>query len=444
MGSVAGRPVIARLGHLRDGAIFRGSSALSTSLLVVAAGGAVFWAIAARVTTSDNVGRVAALSSVVAFLVFLTALGLVPTVARYGSELDRSSRVVHNLALLAASVSGAAFAALFAVITWAMGLDQFLPVHSPVGVVVIALIAAGAAFTVIVEIRLLSQHRYGWIIGRAAAASILSVALVALAPVDDAPLRLFSIGSGLSAASGPAIWLLAERRQRDRFVLRPIPEDRHAMIRYLAVSWAGTVVGKVAGVALPLVVALSVSSDDNARFFVAWSIALVVFVLVQSVGTALLADGGRTSSLAGQTGHSVLIGTALAAVLVVGAEFGAPLLGRVYGDEYAAGGDVLRILVLAAFPLVFFATANAVAQVRHMSRMILALPLLLTVSVYVPIALAPGSMTITGAAVAWVVGTVVAGVASALLLLGVRDLPHVAVPRAAIAPPRHPSEAPAP
>lgn len=425
------RPVLERFVRMRQGAIFKGSSALSTSLLVVAAGGALFWAVAARVTSSDEVGRVAALSSVIAFLVFLTALGLVPMVARYGAGNERSERVVHNLALAFASATGALLAAVFALVTWAMGLDQFQPAQSTLGVVAMVAIAAGASFTVIVEIRLLSQGRYGWIIGRSTGTAILSVGLVLALPAGSAPLALFVIGSGVAAASGPVVWLLAERRAGDRFAVGPLPDNLAQILRYLAVSWAGTVVGKVAGVALPLVVALQVSADDNARFFVAWNIALVVFVLVQSVGTALLADGGRSSALAGQTRHSLFIGLVLATVLVVAAEVGAPLVGRVYGSDYAAAADVLRILVLAAFPLVVFATANAVAQVRHMSRAILALPLLLTAGVYLPIAFGAGSLTVTSAAVAWVAGAAVAGLASVAVLVGVRDRPFVAVPRVA-------------
>src|SRR5688572_29656151 len=92
--------VTSRRDSLLNGSILRGSFALSTSAVATAAGGAVFWVIAAQVTSTANVGRVAGLSSVVSLVLHVGAVGLIPAVARFGTAADRASRVVHNLALL--------------------------------------------------------------------------------------------------------------------------------------------------------------------------------------------------------------------------------------------------------------------------------------------------------------------------------------------------------
>jgi len=416
------------------GTIVRGSSALSVSLLVVAAGGALFWAIAARVATSDDVGRVAALSSAIAFLVYLTALGLVPMVARYGGGPERSEQVVHNRALLAAVTSSALGACVLSAASRAFDIETLRPLQTLPGAAAFCFVAAGASTTVLVEIRLLSQCRYGWIIGRAVFTATISVAAVAFGPVETHPLALFLAGSGMMAASGPIVWWLSSRHDPDRWAFGPAPEDSAAILRYLRVSWTGSLVGRGAPTLLPLIVALQVNSEDNARFFVAWNVALIMYLVVQNVGTTLLTDGGRTSALARQTQHSLILGFGLAGSMTLVAQVGAPLVERVYGAEYAVSVDILRILSLAAVPLAFYATANAVAQVRYMSGVILVLPLLLMAGVYLPVVLID-PFTIMDAPVAWVVGSALSGVAGYVFLFVVRGRSFVPMARRGSAPP---------
>lgn len=414
--------------------IFRGSSALSASLLIVAAGGALFWVIAARVTTSENVGQVAALSSAVAFLVYLTALGLVPMIARYGGGAERSERVIHNRALLAAVASSALGAFLVSAISRVADIETFQLVQTPPGAVAFVLVAAGASTTVLVEIRLLSQRRYRWIIGRSVLTATTSVVAVALGPVEAHPLALFIAGSGVVAASGPIVWWLSDRHDPHRWAFGPAPEDAAAILRYLSVSWTGSLVGRGAPTLLPLVVALQVSSEDNARFFVAWNIALIMFLVVQNVGTTLLTDGGRTLALERQTQISLILCFGLAASMTLVAQIGAPLVEIVYGADYGISVDVLRVLSLSAVPLAFYTVANAVAQIRHMSGVIIGLPLLLMAGVYLPVILMD-PFTILDAPVAWLVGSVLSGVAGYVLLLALRDRPFVPIARRRSAPP---------
>jgi O-antigen/teichoic acid export membrane protein len=414
--------------------IVRGSSALSASLLVVAAGGALFWAIAARVTASVNVGQVAALSSAVAFLVYVTAFGLVPMVARYGGGTDRSERVVHNRALLAALVSSAFGAVVLSAVSRAADIETFELVQTLPGAVAFVLVAAGASTTVLVEIRLLSQRRYRWIIGRSASTAIISVVAVTLGPVEAHPLALFLAGSGVMAVSGPMVWWLSDRHDRDRWAFGPAPDDAAMILRYLSVSWTGSLVGRGAPTLLPLVVALQVSSEDNARFFVAWNIALIMFLVVQNVGTTLLTDGGRTSALERQTQFSLVLCFGLAASMTLVAQIGAPLVEIVYGADYGVSVDVLRMLSLSAVPLAFYTVSNAVAQIRHMSGVILGLPLMLMAGVYLPVVLMD-PFTILDAPVAWLVGSVLSGVAGYVLLVALRDRPFVPIARLGSAPP---------
>lgn len=409
--------------RLRDSAILRGSSVLTASVLVIAAGGALFWAIAARVTTSDNVGRVAALASAIAFLTYLCALTLVPAVARFGVTPGHPARVVHNLTLAVSMLAAGALAIGVATVVTVAGIEQLEPLQSVPGALAFAAIAAGASGTILVEIRLLGQGRYGWIIARSAAVAVTSVLLVAVVCRGDDPLPYFLAGTGVVALSGPVVWLLAERHDPQRFAFGPFPPDARSIVGYLGLTVAGTLVARAAPTSLPLLVALAVSSDENAKFFLAWNIALLMYVITQNVATTLLADAGRTSPLAEQTRHALVLGLVLSSAMAAVTQLGATLVESVYGGDYEDSVAVIRVLSIAAIPMACFAVANAVANVRHLSRMILALPLILVTAVLLPVFVMWRRLTIMQASVAWLAGATLAGLAGLALLWWIRDRP---------------------
>lgn len=411
---------------LTTSSIFRGSFALMVSVLITAAGNAVFWAVAAHVARQDDVGVVAALSTAVIFVMCLTAMGLIPVVARYGSDGGRADRVVLNLSLIGsmtAAVIGAGLVCLVAVVT---GLDQLRPIAGPKGTVVFVLVAAGSACTLLIEIRLLSRARYVWLIGRAALVGVVGVALL-LFGLTGTPLQLFIASTGPTAVGGPLTWYFSERGQPDRLAVRPLPPAGATILRYARVSWVATVAGRAPWMGLPILVALLVTPSENAQFFLAWSIALVMFLVVQSVATALLAGGGRgTSSLQVQTRHALLLGGALAASIVIAIAVGAPLVRVVYGENYAQSVGALRILAISALPLAIYGVATATAYIRELSKVILALPLALASSVLLLAGALIPSWSIGGAATAWLIGTVIGAAAGAAVLLRLRGAPYPA------------------
>jgi O-antigen/teichoic acid export membrane protein len=407
-------------GSLRGGSILRGSSALTVSILIVAAGGAVFWAIAARIADTGVVGQVAAISSVSSFIVYLTGLGLIPVIARYGADDSHESRVVHNAAIMGTLTAAILSALVICAVAGAASIETLDPIRSITGATTFTLIAAGASVTVLVEIRLLCQRRYRWLVGRAAATATVSIGLVSLGPVRDDPLRIFIAGSGTAALSGLVVWLLAERHDRNRFRLSPPPDDVRPILHYAAVNWTANIIGKAAATALPLVMAMLTTSEECAQFFVAWSIAIIIFVVVGTVGTTLLAHGSRSTEFDVQIRHALVLGSVLVTGIVASTMVGAPLVKLVYGSSYADAVTLLRVFSIAAIPTMLYSIANAVAQVRRTSRVIVALPSLLMVSVYIPIAVMSNPLTIMDAGASWLIGTSIAGTAGVIYLLSAR------------------------
>jgi hypothetical protein len=333
--------------------------------------------------------------------------------------------VIFNRVLIISSTVAGTGALLIALISLAINSETFQPIESLLGVLTFCSIAAGSGFTVIIEARLLRQKRYKWIVGRSVLTSVLSVALVVLSQVESRPLVLFISASGITAISGPIIWLTSGLREVHRFAIRPLPSFRGEIIRYLSVSWSSSLIGKGAMAFMPLLVALKVGSIEYSRFFIAWNIAMVMFLLVQNVSVALLADGGRTSPLEKQTRHALELATAIAAVITVATLVCTPLIQPVFGDEYGGSVKVLRILSLVAVAMAIYSVANAVAQVRGIPAAMICLPLVMTAGIYLPLVLI-SNITIEKAALSLLFGVAIAGCVGGIFLFVLRAHPFAA------------------
>jgi O-antigen/teichoic acid export membrane protein len=176
--------------------------------------------------------------------------------------------------------------------------------------------------------------------------------------------------------------------------------------------------------ALPVVVLVIVPPKDNASFYVAWTIATVVFLIVQSIGQALLVEGNRSGALASQTRTALQFGVALAVVLAVVCAIGWKVLPLLYGSSYDPGARILPLLGVAAIPWAVYSVVLSATRVHHdQHRRNLWLSFLFAASVLGPAAVLVDKFGIDGGAEAWLIGNVVSAAAALLVLRSVIHSP---------------------
>jgi O-antigen/teichoic acid export membrane protein len=211
--------------------------------------------------------------------------------------------------------------------------------------------------------------------------------------------------------------VLADLRDRNfSFPLRPLPPESRSALTYAIVNGAGQLGVQAPFFALPVIVLLFVSAKANASFYVAWTIATVVFLIVQSVGQALLVEGNRSGHLASQTRASLKFGVLLSAALALVCIVGSKAIPVLYGSSYLSGARILPILGIAAVPWAIFTVVLSATRVRHDHKRNLLLSGLIAVAVLGPAAILVDKFGIDGAAEAWLIGNVVAALASLLIL----------------------------
>lgn len=401
-------------------ALLLGSASLSASALVAALGGGIFWATAARLADQRVTGQAAAIANALTLITLLAGLSFLPVVTRFGADTGRVARSVFNTAAVSASISACVMSVALIVVVVVMHVHQLAMLQHPWGMVVFLIAAVSGAITVLIDVRLVRARRYRWIIIRSAVVSIAGVALVAMPAGHATPTAMVLVGFSLAALGGPVIWVLTSWRDTDRFAWSAHGMIGREVARYRRTSFSGAVIGRLGVNCLPLAVALRVSSEQNAQFFIAWNIAVVLLLVVQNVDKMLLIQGNAHASGELLVRQSTMYGTSLAVAGVLAAVIASPLLPLVYGDRYSSAAPLLRILSLSLVPAVFYGIGYSIACVRHWSRLMVAMPLLLTTSVLVPLGILWPHLSGTKAAAVWVFGMTVAGGAGVVVIVARR------------------------
>jgi O-antigen/teichoic acid export membrane protein len=400
------------------GQVVRGSSWYVASVGVAAVGGFIYWVLAARANAGETqvVGRAAALFSVMLFVNYLTNMGLPVAVARFAPANTRSVNVLFNWALLYTAVTS-----LIGTLGFFALASAFLPEESlaalwqwgvPFGLTIFFLMVAGQSFAVLVEVRLVTLRHWGWVFGRVVLVALLRMPLLLVPAVRSNPLGLLVIMAGTPALSGfiGALALRYSSPARHRAGLVPVPPEARPALRYASVNYVGLLAAQAPQFVLPLIVVKYVTAEQNAAFYLAWTITTVVFLMPHTVGQVVLAEGSR---LKDRLGHQVRLGLVLAVGLMVAMSLGAFLTAelmtlRFFGASYQETADLLPRLVAAGIPWAITAICLARARALQHSAGTITITVGFAVCTLVPAAALTASSGVAGAASAWFVGNVLA------------------------------------
>ena len=392
--------------------LLAGSAALVVGAAVQAVTGAVFWLVAARIDTTDDVGRATALFTSILFIAYLAGLGLQVSLARFAPGRDEESHVVFSWAVVATVVSctlvGGGY--LLAVDTEAtQALTDWHPVLGPA---LFVAGAVGAALTLIVDVRFMTVRRWALVLVRITAVGVLRFPLLFLVPAGrHHTVHLFAVSALPLVVTGVAGVAAMPRFSGMRHRLRPLPTSRSAAIRYSAVNYVSTLAYQAPQFVLPVIVLLSVDPDRNAAFYVAWGITSIVLYVPMAIGQALLAEGGKDGAELRSQVRVVLVGTsALMGLASLVAFVGRDLITVVYGEDYGDAARILPALVVAGIPWAITSVYLTEARVLHRHVPTVAITGVLTVSILVPALLLVPDDGIDGATRAFLLGNVAAAV----------------------------------
>ncbi|MET0728794.1 MAG: hypothetical protein ABWZ76_10910 [Acidimicrobiales bacterium] len=389
--------------------LLTGSAALVLTAGVQAISGALFWLIAARVDEQTDVGHATALFTSVMFVAFLSGLGQPVAAARYAAGRTRDDHVLFAWGAVATTVAGTFFALGYLLVVSPAAVDELSAWNKVLGPAVFVFFVVGTALSLLLDVRLMTQRRWGLVLLRAVLVAIARFPLL-LIPVDNhRALWLLVVATLPAAVSGFVGVALLPGVTGDRHHLSPWPATGRAMVRYSAVNWVSTLTYQAPTFAMPVIVLMNVDADTNASFYVAWGVAALACYVPQAIGQALLAEGGRDGAqLRSQVRLAIVVAGGLMVVGTVLATLGRDILVTLYGEDYRAAADVMPLLVASAIPWAITSVYLTEARVRHLAGATVAITLALSVFILGPALVLVPRDGIEGAAMAFFVGNVVA------------------------------------
>jgi O-antigen/teichoic acid export membrane protein len=407
--------------------LLAGSAALVVGAAVQAVTGALFWLVAARIDTTDDVGRAAALFTSTLFIAYLSGLGLQVSLARFAPGRDDESHAVFTWGVVATAVSSAVVAGGYLAVVDTEATRSLTSWHPVGGPALFVAASTGAALTLIVDVRWMTVRRWSLVLVRIGLVGLGRFPFLLLPVGDSETVHLFAVASLPLLISGFLGVLAMPRITGSRHRLFPLPDSRRAAVRYSAVNYVSTLAYQAPQFVLPVIVLLSVEPDENAAFYVAWGIVAVGLYVPMAIGQALLAEGGKDGAeLRSQVRVILSLTTGLMASAAIATFLGSDLVTTVYGDDYAEASQILPLLVAACVPWAVTSVFLTEARVLHRHLDTVAITGVLTISILVPAVVFVPEDGLDGATLAFVVGNVVAAaVASGFHVAGRRRMPEV-------------------
>jgi len=280
---------------------------------------------------------------------------------------------------------------------------------------VFVFLCVGTALSLLLDVRLMTQRRWGLVLARALIVGGIRFPMLLLPVDDDRALWLLVVAALPTAVSGYVGNALLPKVTGDAHHLGPMPATVRAMVRYSLVNWASTLTYQAPTFAMPVIVLVNVDADLNASFYVAWGVAALACYVPTAIGQALLAEGGRDGAhLRSQVRLAIVVAGGLMLVGAGLATIGRDVIVALYGEDYREAAEVLPPLVLAAIPWAVTSVYLTEARVRHRSGATVLITAVLTVAILGPALVLVPDEGIDGAATAFLAGNLVA----ALVALG--------------------------
>lgn len=386
-----------------------------SAMLVVGAGiqalsGAVFWLIAAKLDTTADVGDAAKLFQSVLFVTYLAGLGLPISLARYAAGRDEESDVTFTWGVVATVSAGVVMGLAYVAALHSSATDVLTDWNPVLGPLLFAVIVAGAALSMIADVRCMTARRWNLVIVRISLVGLARFPLLFLMrDGEHRGLWLFVFATAPLAASGIITAVVAPRLAGGRLRLGPRPSTARQAVRYSGVNYVSQLAYQAPYFALPVIVLTFVTSDAYASFNVAWGIVAVAFYVPIALGQALLAEGGRDGAhLRSQVKLAMVLALGLMTVGALFTWFGRDLVTTIYGADYSEAARVLPAMVAAGIPWAVTSLLLSEVRILHRHAATVVITLGLTAAIVVPALILVPDDGIDGASVSWFIGNLVA------------------------------------
>jgi len=335
--------------------LYRNAIYLMLNFTMYALTGFFFWIAAARLYPVEIVGLASSAISAIGLLSLLSTLGLDYGLIRFLPLAGEKAREMINSCLtIGSSVS------IIAALIFLVGINVWSPALLPIrenllflfAFIIFALANTLQSFYTqcfIAARKSRFSMAQGWLVG-----FLRFIPLVMLASSFKSFGIFFSWGIAVSIA---VLVSLAFYMPRAYHGYRPLPSIRKEvvsqMLRFSFANYVTNILWMIPQLVLPIMVVNLLGADQNAYFFIGWSIAGMVFMIPAATSLSLLAEASQDEQKLHQELKKslklilLLLVPAIILLLVLGNNI-LQLFGKVYSEK---APQLLWILAVSALPL---------------------------------------------------------------------------------------------
>ncbi|WP_217915590.1 lipopolysaccharide biosynthesis protein [Miltoncostaea marina] len=336
--------------RIADDAVYRGSTTLLLNTTLLALFGFAFWAVSARLYPPSDVGAFNGVVAGVGLLAAVGALGLPNTLMRHLAVAEEARRLA-TAAVVAATTAGGGLC-LLVLLVLGPHLPSSLDLARTDHRLLVAALAVIAAVSAVIDAGLIAVRATQELLVKNLAGSVLKlVALGALAAAGLSGMLALALAYGAGAGLAAAIGGVAlARRVRGGAYLRGSLGVLRRHLSFSGTSYAGAITGILPATVVPLMVLGVRGPEQTAYFAAAFMLATFLNFVPSTTAQVLMAEASRGEQpLRDVTMKALRHVYALLLPAVVVLAIAAPLVLRLFGDDYARGATgCLQLLALGA------------------------------------------------------------------------------------------------
>ncbi|MCP5098159.1 MAG: oligosaccharide flippase family protein [Chloroflexi bacterium] len=334
--------------------------------------GFLFWAVAARAMTAEQVGLASGTVSSNMLLAGLAQLGLGYGLVRHLAHSKKPNALL-NIAFVITGGVGVGLAILFLLMlaSWSPAL---LPLRdSVVTMLLFVLFVAGTSLSQMLHWAFMATRQLTYSLIKNVTQSFLAIVLLFIfRPIFPGYLGAVMAYTGATVVSLLIVWIwfLPKAQVGYRFNLDFSVPVRASFARFSLVNYVTDQFQRAPDTLLPLIVINLFGTEAGAYFFVVWTLGRSMSAWAGSIAESLFAEGSHSPARLSlfvwrAAKFGLLLSTGLAAAISIGGR----LILSIYGAEYATQGMGLLYFVAAtAVPTVLLSVFVNYLRVRDKLR----------------------------------------------------------------------------
>ncbi|CAJ37104.1 oligosaccharide flippase family protein [Methanocella arvoryzae] len=352
--------------------LYKNSFFIITTRFLTVVTGFVFWLVAARLYSIENVGLATALFSAATLILQFSTFGLENSIMRFFGSHDKNK--VINTSLIVTTVSAFIFGLVYIMIAGIVSPDLGFIQEPLYGTIFLF-------FVIISSVVMVTGSAF---VGLRKAEYALSQNIVLMSRIVFL-VPLFFLGAiGILSAIGIAYVLVCILvfYQMRKFVRFAWDVDYGFLQKYKS-FFSGNYISNMLYNATysitPILVLNILGEVAAAKYYIAFTIGCFFFQIPYSVGTSLLVEGSHGESLRKNAFRALgIIYAILIPANIFIYFFGSSVL-ALFGAQYVESTDLLRIIAFSSFFFAIYALMIPIQNVRMKVRSVLTLNVVLFV-----------------------------------------------------------------